>query len=99
MKQSTGIAIGIGAVAASFYLNSKLNPPKLTVGNIDRENQTAEIVFDGTPASVSVDTVVEIPGRNGKTLKASGNADRSVLSFDIWKEGEFVATLRQINFI
>ena len=99
MKQSHGIALGIGAIAAAFFITSKLNPPKLTVGNIDRQNQTAEIVFDGTPASVSVRTVVEIPGRNGNTLKASGNPEGNVLSFDIWKEGAFVSTLRQINFI
>lgn len=98
MKQSTGIALGIGAVATAFFLNGKLNPPKLIVNNIDRDNQTAEIEFDGTPATVSVRTVVDVPGRNGKTLKAYGSPSGDVLNFDIWKNGAYLSTLRKITF-
>jgi len=98
MKKETGIALGVAALVGAYFLNQKLNPPSLIINHKDYSKKSAEIVFDGTPATVSTSTVVTIPGRNNTSLKAYGEQGGSMITMDLYKNGKYVSKLNEILF-
>ncbi len=72
--------------------------PKFSVDKIDNLAKTGEFTFSGIQNSFGIGQNKSVPGRSGFSLSTNTGTDGKTVIFKLYKNGKFVADLKQVSF-